>query len=234
DDPRALLPAAHLRRPLLHIRGRRHLHLLTLGDHSQVLLPASARHPHHEHRRPCRRTLQGHRSDRRTIPALGRPPAAGDVDPPRRQCRRVLDRGTLRPPVLDRHARSAGAADVHQHGTHPHLPEPLRWDQRLGAGRPRVLFGQLLREPHPLQPYRSGPAVAGSARGRGSGLISTFVATVTRRPSWTVLEQDKLQWSSAWKLPLAFCLVWGLLSLLTIPMQMSMSGSAEAAMIFGG
>src|SRR5699024_7168299 len=65
-------------------------------------------------------------------------------------------------------------------------------------------------------------------------LISTFVATVTRRPSWTVLEQDKLQWSSAWKLPLAFCLVWGLLSLLTIPMQMSMSGSAEAAMIFGG
>ena len=65
-------------------------------------------------------------------------------------------------------------------------------------------------------------------------LISTFVATVTRRPSWTVLEQDKLQWSSAWKLPLAFCLVWGLLSLLAIPMRMSMSGSAEAAMIFGG
>src|SRR5699024_5517693 len=60
------------------------------------------------------------------------------------------------------------------------------------------------------------------------------VATVTRRPSWTVLEQDKLQWSSAWKLPLAFCLVWGLLSLLAIPMRMSMSGSAEAAMIFGG
>src|SRR5699024_6524625 len=65
-------------------------------------------------------------------------------------------------------------------------------------------------------------------------LISTFVATVTRRPSWTVLEQDKRQWSSAWKLPLAFCLVWGLLSLLAIPMRVSMSGSAEAAMIFGG
>src|SRR5699024_8462443 len=30
------------------------------------------------------------------------------------------------------------------------------------------------------------------------------------------------------------CLVWGLLSLLAIPMRMSMSGSAEAAMIFGG
>jgi predicted secreted protein len=65
-------------------------------------------------------------------------------------------------------------------------------------------------------------------------LISTFVATVTRRPSWTVIEQDRQQWSSAWKLPLAFCLVWGLLSLLAIPMRVSMSGSAEAAMIFGG
>jgi hypothetical protein len=65
-------------------------------------------------------------------------------------------------------------------------------------------------------------------------LISTFVATVTRRPSWTVVEQDKLQWASAWKLPLAFCLAWGLLSLLAIPMRMSMSGSAEAAMIFDG
>jgi hypothetical protein len=42
-------------------------------------------------------------------------------------------------------------------------------NQRLGAGRPRVLFRQLLREPHPVQPDRSGPAVAGSARGRGSG-----------------------------------------------------------------
>src|SRR5690625_928885 len=60
-------------------------------------------------------------------------------------------------------------------------------------------------------------------------LISTFVATVTRRPSWTVLEQDKLQWSSAWKLPLAFCLVWGLLSLLAIPMRMSMSEIGRAS-----
>jgi hypothetical protein len=65
-------------------------------------------------------------------------------------------------------------------------------------------------------------------------LISTFVATVVRRPSWTVVEADKQQWASAWKLPLAFCLVWGLLSLLAIPMRMSMSGSAEAAMFFGG
>ncbi|WP_253719815.1 hypothetical protein [Brevibacterium renqingii] len=65
-------------------------------------------------------------------------------------------------------------------------------------------------------------------------LIATFVATVTRRPAWTVLEQDRQQWSSAWKLPLAFCLVWGLLSLLAVPLRMSMSGSAEAAMIFGG
>ncbi|AZU02529.1 hypothetical protein CXR29_16790 [Brevibacterium linens] len=65
-------------------------------------------------------------------------------------------------------------------------------------------------------------------------LIATVVATVTRRPAWTVIEQDKQQWSSAWKLPVAFCLVWGLLSLLAIPANMSMSGSAEAAMFFGG
>ena len=65
-------------------------------------------------------------------------------------------------------------------------------------------------------------------------LIATIVATVTRRPAWTVIEQDKQQWSSAWKLPVAFCLVWGLLSLLAIPAHLSMSGSAEAAMFFGG
>ena len=65
-------------------------------------------------------------------------------------------------------------------------------------------------------------------------LIATVVAAVTRRPAWTVIEQDKQQWSSAWKLPVAFCLVWGLLSLLAIPANMSMSGSAEAAMFFGG
>ena len=65
-------------------------------------------------------------------------------------------------------------------------------------------------------------------------LVATIVATVTRRPAWTVIEQDKQQWSSAWKLPVAFCLVWGLLSLLAIPAKMSMSGSAEAAMFFGG
>ena len=56
-------------------------------------------------------------------------------------------------------------------------------------------------------------------------LIATVVATVTRRPAWTVVEQDKQQWSSAWKLPVAFCLVWGLLSLLAIPAHLSMSGS---------
>lgn len=65
-------------------------------------------------------------------------------------------------------------------------------------------------------------------------LIATIVATVTRRPAWTVIEQDKQQWSGAWKLPVAFCLVWGLLSLLAIPANLSMSGSAEAAMFFGG
>lgn len=65
-------------------------------------------------------------------------------------------------------------------------------------------------------------------------LIATIVATVTRRPAWTVIEQDKQQWSSAWKLPVAFCFVWGLLSLLAIPANLSMSGSAEAAMFFGG
>lgn len=65
-------------------------------------------------------------------------------------------------------------------------------------------------------------------------LIATCVATVTRRPAWTVLEQDKQQWASAWKLPLAFCAVWGLLSLLAMPANMSMHGSAEAAMYFGG
>ncbi|WP_228278271.1 hypothetical protein [Brevibacterium limosum] len=65
-------------------------------------------------------------------------------------------------------------------------------------------------------------------------LIATIVATVTRGPAWTVIKEDKQQWSSAWKLPVAFCLVWGLLSLLAVPANLSMSGSAEAAMYFGG
>ncbi|SMX70421.1 hypothetical protein BANT918_00577 [Brevibacterium antiquum CNRZ 918] len=60
-------------------------------------------------------------------------------------------------------------------------------------------------------------------------LAATLVATVTRRPYWTVVGEDKQQWTAAWKLPLAFCAVWGLLSVLAVPLRVHLEGSAAAA-----
>lgn len=63
-------------------------------------------------------------------------------------------------------------------------------------------------------------------------LAATLAATVTRRPYWTVAGEDKHQWASAWKLPLTFCIIWGLLSVLAVPFRMHLEGSAEAASLF--
>lgn len=60
-------------------------------------------------------------------------------------------------------------------------------------------------------------------------LAATLVATVTRRPYWTVVGEDKQQWTAAWKLPLAFCAIWGLLSVLAVPLRVHLEGSAAAA-----
>ncbi|MDN6122484.1 MAG: hypothetical protein L0I80_01255, partial [Brevibacterium sp.] len=60
-------------------------------------------------------------------------------------------------------------------------------------------------------------------------LAATLVATVTRRPYWTVAGEDKQQWAAAWKLPLAFCAIWGLLSVLAVPLRVHLEGSAAAA-----
>ncbi|SIH77040.1 Uncharacterised protein [Mycobacteroides abscessus subsp. abscessus] len=64
-------------------------------------------------------------------------------------------------------------------------------------------------------------------------LAATLVATVTRQPRWTVQGQDPNQWHSAWRIPLAFAAVWGILSLTAIPMRASVSGSAGATDVFG-
>ncbi|MDN6158540.1 MAG: hypothetical protein L0J13_11425 [Brevibacterium sp.] len=63
-------------------------------------------------------------------------------------------------------------------------------------------------------------------------LAATLVATVTRRPSWTVAGEDKQQWAAAGKLPLAFCAIWGLLSVLAVPLRAHLEGSAAAASMF--
>lgn len=63
-------------------------------------------------------------------------------------------------------------------------------------------------------------------------LAATLVATVTRRPYWTVAGEDKQQWTTAWKIPLAFCAIWGLLSVLAVPLRVHLEGSAAAASMF--
>ncbi|RBP67191.1 hypothetical protein DFO66_102244 [Brevibacterium sanguinis] len=65
-------------------------------------------------------------------------------------------------------------------------------------------------------------------------LVAVSVSTVTRRPYWTVRGEDRQQWSSVWQVPVAFCVIWGLVSVLAVPLRASMEGSAEAAMLLGG
>lgn len=63
-------------------------------------------------------------------------------------------------------------------------------------------------------------------------LAATLVATVTRRPYWTVVGEDKQQWTSAWRIPLAFCALWGLISVVAVPLRVHLDGSAAAASMF--
>lgn len=65
-------------------------------------------------------------------------------------------------------------------------------------------------------------------------LLAAMVSTVTRRPYWTVAGEDRQQWSRAWQVPLAFGLIWGLLSMLVIPIRASLEGDAQAAQFFNG
>ncbi|GAA1859846.1 hypothetical protein GCM10009813_21380 [Brevibacterium marinum] len=63
-------------------------------------------------------------------------------------------------------------------------------------------------------------------------LAATLVATVTRRPYWTAVGEDKHQWTTAWRIPLAFCAVWGLLSVLAVPLRVHLEGGAAAMTMF--
>lgn len=65
-------------------------------------------------------------------------------------------------------------------------------------------------------------------------LAASLVATVTRRPYWTAQGPDPRQWSTAWRIPLAFAVVWGLLSVLALPLRAAVQGSAQATEVFGG
>jgi hypothetical protein len=65
-------------------------------------------------------------------------------------------------------------------------------------------------------------------------LLSTLVSTVTRRPHWTVLGEDRHQWASMWRTPLAFLVLWGVISLLVIPIHLSVRGSGELLDEFTG
>ena len=67
-----------------------------------------------------------------------------------------------------------------------------------------------------------------------SVLLSTLVSTVTRRPHWSVIGDDTQQWSSAWRTPLAFLVLWGLLSLVVLPIRVTMVGSGELMEELGG
>lgn len=65
-------------------------------------------------------------------------------------------------------------------------------------------------------------------------LAASLVATVTRRPYWTAHGPDPRQWSTAWRIPLAFAVVWGLLSVLALPLRAAVQGAAQATEMFGG
>src|SRR5699024_6794174 len=65
-------------------------------------------------------------------------------------------------------------------------------------------------------------------------LLATLVSTVTRRPHWTVAGDDSQQWSSVWRTPLAFLILWGILSLLVLPIRLTMVGSGELMEQLGG
>lgn len=65
-------------------------------------------------------------------------------------------------------------------------------------------------------------------------LLSTLVSTVTRRPHWTVLGEDRQQWASMWRTPLAFLILWGVISMLVIPVRLSVKGSGELLDEFTG
>lgn len=67
-----------------------------------------------------------------------------------------------------------------------------------------------------------------------SVLLAALVSTVTRRPHWTVAAGDPQQWSSAWRAPVALLVLWGLLSLLVLPIRVTMVGSGELMEEFGG
>ena len=65
-------------------------------------------------------------------------------------------------------------------------------------------------------------------------LAASLVATTTRRPSWTTQGNDPHRWLMMWQGPIAFAVVWGLMSLLVLPLGASLSGSGELAELMGG
>lgn len=63
--------------------------------------------------------------------------------------------------------------------------------------------------------------------------IAAIAAAVTRRPSWAHQPGVSSPWTSIWHLPVAFGLLWGLLSLVLLPVKVSGRASGQGADLLG-
>ncbi|MGJ7539971.1 hypothetical protein ACSFCK_06795 [Brevibacterium luteolum] len=66
-----------------------------------------------------------------------------------------------------------------------------------------------------------------------AAFIAAVAAAVTRRPSWAHQPGVSSPWTSIWQLPVAFGLLWGLLSLVLLPVKVSGRASGQGADLLG-
>ncbi len=67
-----------------------------------------------------------------------------------------------------------------------------------------------------------------------AAFIAAIAAAVTRRPSWAHQPGVSSPWTAIWQLPVAFGLLWGLLSLVLLPVTVSGRVSGQGAELFDG
>ncbi|MFL0575336.1 hypothetical protein ACH0BO_01130 [Brevibacterium luteolum] len=66
-----------------------------------------------------------------------------------------------------------------------------------------------------------------------AAFIAAIAATVTRRPSWAHQPGVSSPWTSIWQLPVTFGLLWGLLSVVLLPVKVSGRASGQGADLLG-
>ncbi|QIN30218.1 hypothetical protein [Brevibacterium luteolum] len=66
-----------------------------------------------------------------------------------------------------------------------------------------------------------------------AAFIAAIAAAVTRRPSWAHQPGVSSPWTSIWQLPVTFGLLWGLLSVVLLPVKVSGRASGQGADLLG-